>query len=112
MDDMKNEKNIIIDEEFRMKVVNFLNIYGDYKGVLSHKDILKKYVGGELRIVDIIQSKKDYKELRFSIKKVLNYCYSNGFDVIENIMNCFYDVECADIRKKYGGFFDRNFHDL
>lgn len=96
-----------MDEEYRMKIVNFLKIYGCYDGVLGKNDITKKYVSGELKLIDIIQSKRDFKELKISIKVVLDYCYKNRFDEIEKIMNHFYKVECLDIRKKYGNIFDR-----
>lgn len=96
-----------VNEEFRMKVVNFLKIYGYYEGILSNNDIHKKYVSGELKLMDIIQDKKNFKELKLSINAVLEYCYENHFEEIENVMNYFYKVECLEIRKKYGGFFDR-----
>ena len=99
--------NLVITEETRMKFVNFLKIYGYYKGILSKIDIEKKYVSGELNIDDIIKNKKDFKELKMSINKVLEYCYDNNFGKIEEIMNHFYKIECKNIRKKYGNFFDR-----
>ena len=37
------DKVFNIDEEFRMKVVNFLKIYGDYEGVLVKDGNDKKY---------------------------------------------------------------------
>lgn len=101
------DKVFVIDEEYRMKVINFLKIYGYYNGILSNNDILKKYVSGELKIDDIIKNKKDFKELKISINLVLEYCYKNYFDNIENIMNNFYKVECINIRKKYGSCFDK-----
>lgn len=99
--------DLIINEEFRMKVVNFLKIYGYYDGFLSKGEVEKKYISGELLINDIIQNKSDFKELKMSVNKVLEYCYENGFREIEKVMNHFYKVECNDIRKKYGNFFDR-----
>ena len=105
---MKKKEIIFVDEEFRMKIVNFLKIYGYYEGVLVQIGIDKKYVSGELKLVDIIKSKKDFKELKMSVNKVLEYCYENGFDRIERVMNRFYQDECAEIRKLYGGFFDRH----
>ena len=101
-------KEYIINEEFRMKVVNFLKIYGYYNGCLSKIDIERKYVSGELLLQNIIQNKHDFKELKMSINKVLEYCYENHFEEIEHIMNYFYKVECLEIRKKYGNFFDRH----
>ena len=104
----KKEEILVIDEEFRMKVVNFLRIYGYYSGVLSDIAIEKKYVSGELKISDIIRDKSDFKELKMSVNKVLEYCYENRFDKIERIMNKFYKEECAEVRKLYGGFFDKH----
>ena len=104
----KKEDILVIDEEFRMKVVNFLRIYGYYSGVLSDIAIEKKYVSGELKISDIIRDKSDFKELKMSVNKVLEYCYENRFDKIERIMNKFYKEECAEVRKLYGGFFDKH----
>ena len=101
------KKTFIINEDFRMKVVNFLKIYGYYNGVLSKIEVQKKYVNGELSLLDIIQNKKDFKELKMSINVVLEYCYDNHFSEIEDIMNYFYKVECLEIRKKYGSLFDR-----
>jgi len=101
-------KNYVIDDEFRMKVINFLKIYGYYGGVLSSNDIQKKYISGELKLDDIIKNKKDFKELKSSINVVLEYCYENGYQEIEDIMNYFYKVECSNIRKNYGNFFERH----
>ena len=100
-------KEFVINEDFRMKVVNFLKIYGYYEGVLGKNDIQKKYVSGELKLMDIIQDKKAFKELKMSINVVLDYCFDNHFDEIENVMNYFYRVECLEIRKQYGGLFDK-----
>ena len=102
-----SKKEFVIDEDFRMKVINFLKIYGYYNGVLVKEGRDKKYVGGEVVLSDIILSKKDYKELKQSINKVLDYCYENRFDEIEAVMNYFYQVECLTIRKNYGSFFDK-----
>lgn len=104
---MANKKMYVMDEEYRMKIVNFLKIYGYYDGILSKNEVTKKYVSGELKLSDIIQNKKDFKELKISINVILDYCYENRFDEIENIMNHFYKVECLDVRKKYGSIFDR-----
>ena len=104
---MASKKMYVMDEEYRMKVVNFLKIYGYYDGVLVNKEIESKYVSGELKVSDIIKNKKDFKLLKFSINLVLEYCYKNYFEEIENIMNHFYRVECLDIRKKYGSIFER-----
>lgn len=100
-------KNFVINEDFRMKVINFLKIYGYYKGILSKIDIQKKYINGELKLSDIIQNKNDYKELKMSIRVVLEYCYDNHFKEIEDVMNYFYKVECLEVRKLYGSFFDK-----
>ncbi len=102
------KREYVIDEDFRMKVVNFLKIYGYYNGVLVKNGMDKKYASGEVLIGDIILSKKDYKELKMSVNKVLDYCYENRFDEIEGVINYFYKVECAEIRQKYGNFFDRH----
>ena len=90
-----------------MKVVNFLKIYGYYSGILSKIDIEKKYVSGELLLSDIIKNKKDFKELKLSINKVLEYCYENKFKEIESVMNNFYKVECKIVRKQYGSIFEK-----
>lgn len=103
-----SKKEFVLDEEYRMKVINFLKIYGYYNGALGKIGIDKKYVQGEATLVDIIQSKQDFKELKLSINKVLDYCYENQFKEIEDIMNYFYRVECKEIREKYGNFFDRH----
>lgn len=105
---MKKCENLVIDEDFRMKVVNFLKIYGYYNGILSNLDIQKKYITGEKKIEDIIKNKSDFKELKRSVSKVLDYSYENRFGAIENVMNTFYNEECKNIRNLYGNFFDRH----
>ena len=100
-------KEIIVNEDHRMKIVNLLKIYGYYDGVLVRDGNDKKYASGEILITDLIQNKKDYKELKQSINKVLDYCYENRFDEIESVMNYFYQVECRQIRKSYGSLFDK-----
>ncbi len=60
---MKKCENLVIDEDFKMKVVNFLKIYGYYNGILSNLDIQKKYINGEEKIEDIIKNKSDFKLL-------------------------------------------------
>ena len=108
MEDANMELKVYdINEDFRMKVVNFLKNYGYYEGILASNEIQKKYVSGELKLIDIIQDKKAFKELKLSINAVLDYCFENHFEEIENIMNCFYKLECLEVRKKYGGFFDK-----
>ena len=102
-----SKKEFVIDDEFRMKVINFLKIYGYYDGILVRDGNDKKYVSGEILITDLIQNKKDYKELKQSINKVLEYCYENRFDEIEGIMNYFYQVECKPLLKSYGSLFDK-----
>ncbi len=101
------KKEYVIDEDFRMKVVNFLKIYGYYEGVLVQNGVDKKYVSGDISLDDIILSKNDFKELKRSVNKVLDYCYENSFTEIEMIMNCFYRRECQNIRNSYGNFFDK-----
>lgn len=103
-----SKKEFVVDEDYRMKIVNFLKIYGYYNGALSKIGVDKKYVSGELKLSDIIQSKQDFKELKMSINKTLEYCYENNFKEIEDIMNHFYRVECKEIRSQYGNFFDRH----
>ena len=103
---MKKEQ-IIANEDYRMKVVNFLKIYGYYNGILVNREYEKSYINGELSIIDIIKDKKDFKELKFSVNKALDYSYENGFSVVEDVMNYFYKVECDVLRKQYGGFFDK-----
>ena len=102
---MKNQ--IVINDEFRMKVVNFLKVYGYYEGVLVSLEYEKRYISGELLLIDIIKSKKDFKELKMSINKVLDYCYENGFKEIEKVMDNFYKYECKSVKKQYGGLFDK-----
>lgn len=99
--------NLIVDEEVRMKFINYLKIYGYYKGILCNNVLEKKYISGELNISDIINNKKDFRELKLSIDKCLEYFYDNGFSKLEDIMNYFYKKECSDIVKKYGNFFDK-----
>ena len=105
---MKKCENLVIDEDFRMKVVNFLKIYGYYNGILSNLDVQKKYINGEEKIEDIIKNKSDFKELKRSVFKVLDYSYENRFGAIEYVMNTFYNEECKNIRNLYGNFFDRH----
>lgn len=102
-----SKREFVINEDYRMKVVNFLKIYSDYSGVLSNIEIQKKYISGELKLIDVIKSKKDFKELKYYVNEVLEYCYKNYFEEIEAIMNNFYNVECLEVRKKYGSIFDR-----
>lgn len=101
------KEDIIINEDFKMKVVNFLKIYGNYGGILVRDKNDRKYVSGEINLDDIITNKKDFVELKSGVKEVLDYCYENGYDTIEKVMNKFYVDECSDIKKKYGNFFDR-----
>lgn len=94
-------------EDFRMKIINFLKIYGYYNGILSKDELEKQYISGELELIDIIHNKCEFKELKMSINKVLEYCYENNFDKIAEDMNYFYKVECSPLKKKYGNFFER-----
>ena len=96
-----------VNADYRMKVVNHLKNFGYYNGVLVKMDIQRKYISGELKLNDIIQNKKDYKDLKMSVKAVINYCNDNNFDEIRNTMEYFYKYECMDIKKKYGNIFDR-----
>lgn len=100
-------KVYVIDEDYRMKVVNFLKIYGYYDGVLSKNEIQKKYVSGELKLIDIIQERLEFRKIKMSVKVVLEYATNNYFDEIYSIMKYFYKVECLDIRKRYGNLFDK-----
>lgn len=102
-----SKREFDINDEYRMKIVNFLKIYGYYSGVLSNIEIQKKYISGELKLIDVIKSKKDFKELKYCVNAVLEYCYKNYFEEIEALMINFYRVECLDVRKKYGSIFDR-----
>ena len=95
------DKVFVIDEEYRMKVINFLKIYGYYNGILSNNDILKKYVSGELKIDDIIKNKKDFKELKIDdidAYKVIN------IDVNEDNSNEAFErfIDIYNERKNYG----------
>lgn len=101
----KNE--VIVNEDYRMKVVNFLKIYGDYKGVLVKIENEKKYINGELFIVDIINNKNDYRELKYCIDLVLDYCYRNRLKEMEKVMEYFYKVECLNLRKQFGGLIEK-----
>lgn len=102
------KKEIVINYDFRMKVVNFLKIYGYYDGVLVRDGNDKKYSSGMFLLTDIITNKKDFKELKTGVRVVLDYCYENSYKEIEDIMNLFYKEECKEIRKMYGGFFDKH----
>lgn len=102
------DKVFNIDEEFRMKVVNFLKIYGDYEGVLVKDGNDKKYANGLVTIDNVILNKRDFLELKAGVNNVLDCCYENGYNAIENIMKYFYKVECKTVREKYGSFFDRH----
>lgn len=90
-----------------MKVVNMLKIYGYYDGCLVRDGMDKRFISGEARLEDIINSKGDFKELKMSVDKVLDYCYENNFGEIENVMNYFYKELCREIRKRFGGFFEK-----
>lgn len=102
------EKNKIVNnEEFRMKMVNMLKIYGYYDGTLVKGSNEKKFLDGSLSLDDIIIDKKDFKELKCSVNKLLDYCYENNFDVLIREVNYFYQVIGKNIRKKFGSLFDR-----
>lgn len=105
---MVNKNNEFkVDADYRMKVINFLKIYGYYKGVLVRMDIQRRYISGEYKLTDIIKSKKDYKELKMSAKAAISYCRDNNFEGIVKIMEYFYKIECLEIKKLYGSIFDR-----
>lgn len=99
---------LVIDEDFRMKVINFLKIYGYYNGILVRDGNDKKYVSGDIGINDIILNKKDFKELKAVVNNVLDCCYKNGYGAIEKVMKKFYKDECKILREKYGNFFDKH----
>lgn len=103
-----SKREFVMDQDFKMKVINCLKNYGEYGGVLSNNEISKKYVSGEIRLVEAIQSKWEFKVLKAGVNSVLDYCYENSFREIEDVMKYFYKVECMEVRKKYGGFFDRH----
>lgn len=102
------EKNKIINnEEYRMKILNMLKIYGYYDDVLVRKEIESGFVSGEISVDEVVNDKKKFKLLKRSVTKVLDYCYTNSYGEIEREINYFYKVMCKDIRKKYGNLFDR-----
>ena len=82
MENVMEKSKIINSEELRMKIVNMLKNYGYYDGVMVKNGMDKKFVSGELLLIDIISSKKDFKELKMSIQKVLDYCYENNFGLM------------------------------
>lgn len=96
-----------MDEDYRMKNINFLKIYGYYDGILCNMELQKKYISGELKLIDIIKDKAEFKKIKLSVNAVIDYCNNNYFDEIANVMQHFYKVECLDIRKQYGSFFDK-----
>ena len=104
---VKEKKNIVIGSDYRMKIINFLKIYGFYKGILVRMDIERKYISGSLSLSDIIQNKNDYKELKMSVLAVIRYCNDNNYIEMIRIMEYFYKVECLELKKKYGNFFER-----
>ena len=101
------KSKIVNNEEFRMKMVNMLKIYGYYDGSLVKGSNEKNFLEGILSLDDIILDKKDFKELKCSVKKMLDYCYENNFDVLIREVNYFYQVMGKNIRKKFGNLFDR-----
>lgn len=103
----KSKSPIVVGPDYRMKVINFLKIYGYYNGILVRMDMQRKYISGELRLLDIIQSKDDYKILKASCKALLSYCYDNNYIEIAKIMEYFYKVEFLELKKKYGNIFER-----
>lgn len=101
------KSKIVNNEEFRMKMVNMLKIYGYYDGALVKGSNEKNFLEGILSLDDIILDKKDFKELKCSVKKMLDYCYENNFVVLIREVNYFYQVMGKNIRKKFGNLFDR-----
>ena len=101
------KSKIVNNEEFRIKMVNMLKIYGYYDGTLVKGSNEKNFLEGILSLDDIILDKKDFKELKCSVKKMLDYCYENNFDVLIREVNYFYQVMGKNIRKKFGNLFDR-----
>lgn len=102
------EKNKIINnEEYRMKILNMLKIYGYYDDILVRKEIESGFVNGEISVDEVINDKYRFKMLKQSVMKLLDYCYENGFSEIERDVNYFYKIMCKDVRKKYGSLFDR-----
>ena len=57
------KSKIVNNEEFRMKMVNMLKIYGYYDGALVKGSNEKNFLEGILSLDDIILDKKDFKEL-------------------------------------------------
>ncbi len=101
------EKIMVNTEDFRIKILNMLKIYGYYDGVLLSDENEKEFVSGNLSIDEIIISKKDFRELKRSVEKLLDYCYENNFDQLIKKVNYFYDDMCKNIRKKYGTLLER-----
>ena len=102
-----SKRVFVVDEDFRTKVVNCLKNYGEYGGILSNNDVSRKYISGDVKLIEIIPSKWEFKLLKASVNSVLDYCYENGFNEIEEFMKYFYKVECLEVRKKYGSLFDK-----
>lgn len=100
-------KEFSMNNDLRMKIINFLKIYGYYGGILVNNEFEKKYIYGQLKLEDIIKNKKDYKELKASIKVVLQYCSDNYMKEMGELFNYFYKVECLLLKNKYGTFFDK-----
>lgn len=105
-DAMKKDR-IINTEELRLKIMNMLKIYGYYDGVLLSNSNEKGFVDGSLSLDDIILNRKDFKELKRSVKKLLDYCYENNFDELIREVNYFYQVMGKNIRKKFGNLFEK-----
>lgn len=105
--DVMKKDGIINTEELRLKIVNMLKIYGYYDGILVNSSNEKGFVDGSLSLDDIILNRKDFKELKRSVKKLLDYCYENNFDELIREVNYFYQVMGKNIRKKFGNLFDK-----
>lgn len=101
--------NVINNEDFRMRIINLLKIYGYYDGILVVNGNDKAFVSGECLVDDIILSRGEFVKLKRSVNKVLDYCYLNSFDEIERVVNYFYEVVCKNVKKKYGNIVEKLF---
>lgn len=98
-----SKREFVIDQDFRMKVVNCLKNFGEYGGILANNEISKKYVSGEIRLIEVIPSKWEFKLLKAGVNSVLDYCYENSFREIEDVIKTFDDVIQSYYSKKSNG---------
>ena len=49
----KSKSPIVVGPDYRMKVINFLKIYGYYNGILVRMDMQRKYISGELSLDEL-----------------------------------------------------------